>query len=94
MHLVRLEIFNKMMLMNFYCGDQKCSEFNCGNYGTKKESVRPSCQKLYFYIHRNWRGQTGKFRSPKNVWPALESFVLPLSTTFLKLAVQPDLQTD
>ena len=69
-------ILNKAS-MNFSCRDQKCSEFNCGHYGTKMESVRPSCQKLYF-------GQTGKFRSPHIFWPALESFVLPLSTTYLK----------
>ena len=35
-------------------------------------------------IHRNGRGQTGKFRSPNILWLALESFVLPLSTTYLK----------
>ena len=37
-------------------------------------------------IHRNGRGQTGKFRSPNIFWPALESFVLPLSTTYLKIS--------
>ena len=37
-----------------------------------------------FPIHRNGRGQTGKFRSPNIYWPALESFVLPLSTPYLK----------
>ena len=30
------------------------------------------------------RGQTGKFRIPNVFWPALESFVLPLSSTYLK----------
>ena len=34
--------------------------------------------------HSVGRGQTGKFRSPNIFWPALESFVLPLSTTYLK----------
>ena len=36
-------------------------------------------------IHRNGRGQTGKFRSPNIFWSALESFVLPLSITYLKM---------
>ena len=30
--------------------------------------------------------KTGKFRSPNFFWPALESFVLPLSTTYLKIS--------
>ena len=74
--------------MNF-SWDQNCSEFNCGHYGTNMESVRPSCQKLYFahYIHnRNGRGQTGKFRSPNIFWPAPDNFVLSLSTTYLKIS--------
>ena len=35
-------------------------------------------------IHRNEHGQTGKFRIPNIFCPALGSFVLPLSTTYLK----------
>ena len=70
--------------MSFSCMDQKCSEFNCGHYGIKMESLRPSCQKLYFVFTQNGRGQTGKCRSLNIFWPALESFVLLLSTTYLK----------
>ena len=72
--------------MNFSCGDQKCSEFNCRHYGTKMESVRcdPLVKSYILPVHRNGRGQTGKFGSPNIFRPALESFVLPLSTTYLK----------
>ena len=44
----------------------------------------PPVKSYIFSIHRNGRGQTGKFRSPNIFWPALGSFVLPLSTTYLK----------
>ena len=46
------------------------------------ESVRPSCQKLHFPVHRNGRGQTGRFRSPNIFWPALENFVLPFTIIY------------
>ena len=59
--------------------DQKCSDFNCGHYGIKMESVRrdPPVKSYNLPI-------SGKFRIPNDFWPALESFVLPLSTTYLK----------
>ena len=44
----------------------------------------PPVKSYILPIHRNGRGQTGKFRSPNIFWPALESFVSPLSTTYLK----------
>ena len=40
-------------------------------------------------IHRNGRGQTGKFRSPNIFWPALESLVLPLSEKRYFIEVRP-----
>ena len=65
--------------MHFSCGDQKCLEFNCGQYGTEMESRCDPLVKSYILpVHRNGRGQTGKFRSPNIFRPALESFVLPL----------------
>ena len=67
-------------IMNVSCGDQKCSEFNCGHYGTKMES---EVKRYILPVHRNGRGQTGKFRSPNIFWPALES-ILPLYTIYLK----------
>ena len=44
----------------------------------------PPVKSYILPIHRNGRGQTGKFMSPNIFWPDLESFVLPLSTAFLK----------
>ena len=61
--------------MHFSCRDQKCSEFNCGHYGL----CDPPVKSYILPIHRNGRGQTGKFRSPNIFWPALEGFVLPLN---------------
>ena len=44
----------------------------------------PPVKSYILPIHKNGRGQTGKFRSSNIFWPALESFVLPLSIKYLK----------
>ena len=44
----------------------------------------PPVKSYILPMHRNGRGQMGKFKSPNIFWPALESFVLPLSTSDLK----------
>ena len=44
----------------------------------------PPVKSYILPIHRNRRDQTGKFRIPNIFCLALESFVLPLSTTYLK----------
>ena len=46
--------------MNFSCGDRKCSEFTCGHYGIKMESVRPSCQIVYFAHTQKWAWPDGQ----------------------------------
>ena len=70
--------------MNFSCWDQNCSEFNPVIMVPKWSLRDPPVKNYIFPVHRNGRGQTGKLRSQNIFWLALESFVLPLSTTYLK----------
>ena len=66
--------------MNFSCGIKSVAVIVVPKWSL----CNPLVKSYILPVHRNGRGQTGKFRSPNIFWPALESFVLPLSTTYLK----------